>query len=244
MEHTDDFNDFNPQVYLDDYYSEMSEPNAFLLDFYHKVYSEVENGSLLEIGGGPTIYQLISASAKVNKIVFSEFLEANRNEILKFQNKDADAFDWDIFFKYVLKLENKEDNPINVYEIKQRLREKIADVVKCDLTKGRPVSTDDKFDIISINFCPESITDNEKVFIDHLRKSFNYLKSGGLLVFTALRNATSYSLGDISFPAFPVNEDYLKKLLKKEGFKDIKADVILFEDETMDGNVAISARKA
>ena len=52
-------------------------------DFYHKY----GNGStdpkcLLEFGGGPTLHSLITACNYIDKIVFADYAESNRNEII------------------------------------------------------------------------------------------------------------------------------------------------------------------
>ena len=73
---------FNPQEYLEEYYAQLSEENAFLLDFYHETYDRLPAGlSVLELGGGPTLYQLLSASRRAREIVFTDFLEVNRRVV-------------------------------------------------------------------------------------------------------------------------------------------------------------------
>ena len=57
-----------------------------LLKGFHSFYEQYISGtagskSLLEFGGGPTIYPLISAAKYVDNITFAEYAETNRNEI-------------------------------------------------------------------------------------------------------------------------------------------------------------------
>ena len=51
----------------------------------HNFYEHIVKGSkpllLLEFGGGPAIYGLISAAEHVDKIVFAEYAESNRREV-------------------------------------------------------------------------------------------------------------------------------------------------------------------
>ena len=50
--------------------------------FYEKYISDKAGSkSLLEFGGGPTVYTLISAAKYVDSITFAEYAETNRNEL-------------------------------------------------------------------------------------------------------------------------------------------------------------------
>ena len=55
----------------------------------------------LEYGGGPTITGLIGAAPKVDRIVFAEFTEANRQAVLSWIAGKPEAFDWRPFIEYV-----------------------------------------------------------------------------------------------------------------------------------------------
>ena len=67
--------------------------------FYEKYISGTAGSkSLLEFGGGPTIYPLISAAKYVDSITFAEYAETNRDEIHLWKdekdgskNNDSDA---------------------------------------------------------------------------------------------------------------------------------------------------------
>lgn len=56
------FENFEPRHYLKAYYSKIGSENLSLLDFFSKAYQGVKNESImLEFGGGPTVYPLITA---------------------------------------------------------------------------------------------------------------------------------------------------------------------------------------
>lgn len=237
-----DFKKFNSKKYLEDYYSEISYADSCILRFLHDTYLSIQKGTMLEIGGGPTIYQLLAASARVDGILFAEFLKENRDEVLKFKNNDADAFNWDAWVSYQLFLEQKELSLESREKLKQRVRDKISAIIPCDLNNDFPIEPRKKFDIVSVNFCPESITDNEMKFREYTKKCLSYTKEGGLFVMCLLRNATSYDIEGTHFPAFPLDETYIMKLLKEEGFEKINMRAILFnDDERKDGNIMVSA---
>ncbi len=237
-----DFKKFNSKKYLEDYYSEISYADSCILRFLHDTYLSIQKGTMLEIGGGPTIYQLLAASARVDGILFAEFLKENRDEVLKFKNNDAEAFNWDAWIAYQLFLENKELTLKNREEMKKRIRDKIKGIIPCDLNKEAPIEPKEKFEIVSVNFCPESITDKEEKFREYMKKCMAYTKAGGLFVMCLLRNATSYDIEGVHFPAFPLDEKYVMKILEEEGFEKINMRAILFnDDERKDGNIMVSA---
>ena len=244
---TSDFRKFSPKYYLNDYFSEEDNEGRDLLRFYHKAYSGLSGISrLLEVGGGPTIYQLISASAVANQIIFSEYLDDNRKEITKWIKGRRGAFNWDKYFRFVLQLEGKKCSQNSLREIKHRLRKKVKAVIFCDVLKNNVLKTKkyENFDAVSVNFCSESITDNEKDFILSLRNITSLLKENGLLVMTLLKNARYYKVGKVKFCSFPVNEQYIKEVLPQIGYEGIKIKSYKAEPErSYNGFICLTARK-
>ena len=61
----------------------------------------VENNiSVMDLGCGPSICNIISASMCSNHIYMAELLEGNRQEIIKFLCNDADAWNWAPYFEF------------------------------------------------------------------------------------------------------------------------------------------------
>ena len=86
-------------------------------DFYYNYHDNwnPETARLLEFGGGPCIYPLISAAPHVSEIVFAEYAEEGRREVKLWKNNDATAHDWAPYFRYVL-------NAINVLTLHNHIR--------------------------------------------------------------------------------------------------------------------------
>lgn len=55
--------------------------------------------SVLDIGGGPTIYQHIPVSLVADTIIHAEPLEENRVEVLKYLRQEKEAYDWGAYFR-------------------------------------------------------------------------------------------------------------------------------------------------
>ena len=242
-----DFEKFLPSIYLSEYYTTIDEENRFLLQFLHEVYDTADCGKrLLEVGGGPTIYQLISAGNRVEEIIFSEYLDANRNEIKKWVHDDPVVPIWDIYFEHVLGLEKTSTSKTDIERRKTSLRQKIKDIVRCDLFNKNPLQPETyrDFDVISVNFCPESITDNEEDFLTSVQNFTSLLKRNGLLVMCLLKNASRYKVGDLHFPAYPVDEAYISDTLKRFSYNEITIRSVPAEcDSGYEGLIALTATK-
>ena len=60
---------------------------------------------LIDVGTGPTIYQLISACEAFREIIMSDYSELNLREVDKWLKKDPGAYDWSPAMQYVCGLE-------------------------------------------------------------------------------------------------------------------------------------------
>lgn len=65
----------------------------------------VKGDLLIDIGSGPTIYQLLSACESFKDIIASDYTDQNLVELEKWLKKDPGAFDWSPVVSYVCKLE-------------------------------------------------------------------------------------------------------------------------------------------
>lgn len=60
---------------------------------------------LIDIGSGPTIYQLLSACEVFREIIMSDYTELNLREVDKWLKKELGAYDWSPAVQYVCELE-------------------------------------------------------------------------------------------------------------------------------------------
>lgn len=65
------------------------------LDCWHQFYQDYvkefdpSSSTMLEFGGGPTLWSLMSVSPNVNRITFCDFAETNRDEIRMWKNNET-----------------------------------------------------------------------------------------------------------------------------------------------------------
>lgn len=62
---------------------------------------EISGERLLDIGTGPTVYNLAGAASHFSDIFLSDFSEANRNALWRWLVKDPQAIDFSHIFEYV-----------------------------------------------------------------------------------------------------------------------------------------------
>lgn len=158
-----------------------------LHDFYAKHSHNWDSNSakLLEFGGGPVIYSLITAAPHVASIVHSDYAENNLKQVLLWRDRAALAHNWIPYFEYVIReLEGVGTDSASRRE--EELRAKLRDVVRCDVTCSDVLETTkfpmESFDIISSCFCFEAVADTTTQYADFIERVSRYLKPGGYFV--------------------------------------------------------------
>ncbi|XP_073095859.1 nicotinamide N-methyltransferase isoform X2 [Manis javanica] len=115
---------FNPRVYLEKYYSFGSKHTAEseilknVLKNLFKIFCRdgMKGDLLIDIGSGPTIYQLLSACESFKEIIVSDYSERNLQELEKWLKKEPGAFDWSPVVAYVCELEGNSPGPLSCPE--------------------------------------------------------------------------------------------------------------------------------
>lgn len=208
------------KTYLEDNYDRVDDENAFLLEFFHDIYSKLPPaGRLVEIGGGAGLYMLISARRVVEKVVYAEPGDWCRAEIQAWRDGSAKAHNWTVFFEYVRQLEGKERS---VEDMQAQLRSRISEITPCDVYAsncGFNLGKGEEFDIVSSNFCAESITSDIEKFELSIRNIVSLIAPGGHLVLSMLEDGRFWTLGDSDMPCIKVDDRYVFELLQKVGLE-------------------------
>ena len=250
-----DFGSFTPEEYLSEYYHSVFSENDKLLRFFSRAAHAInKNATLLEYGGGPTIYQLISFAPKVKSIHFTDYIHDNLLAVQKWINKEERAHNWTPFVEVAIEYETgRKPSHETVTEREELVRSLLHDFGHVDALNPAVDTTPHKqYDMVSVNFVAESISKTEEDWQKSLDSILTYVKPGGQLCMTAIRGAEYWVSGGKQFPAFSVTAKQLEREILRRGFtlemiEEIDAEIMdksSAEYEGYDGMVFVLARRA
>jgi hypothetical protein len=220
--------EFNPKAYLHEYYSDLGAENSALLRFFVDAYKAIpHDSSLLDFGGGPTIYPLISAANKVKEIHFCDYLEVNLSEVLKWLRRKKMAFNWQPFVSATLELElSRPCTASDIAKREEQIRRRITCLSRCDARLDPPLhGIFQKYDVVVSNFCAESATDDRHQWRTCMYNIASLVRPGGKFIISALKGAHSYPVGRKVFPAVSIDETDLAWGLITAGCKPESIDI-------------------
>ena len=193
---SESYQNFASKVYLKRRFMDPTDKERgvqpFYLESFHKFYSgkfpaewDASAARLLEFGGGPTIYPLISAAPHVAEVVFSDYAQSGLDEVSQWQRKDPLAHDWSPYFNYVVRTLEGNQDPDAASKREAELRSKFKEILLCDVRSSdvfgtAPIATD-SFDVISCNFCLEVASNNVGEYAENIKNICRYLKPGGFI---------------------------------------------------------------
>ncbi|CAH1783535.1 unnamed protein product [Owenia fusiformis] len=134
---------FSMEAYMRDFYSvenilhtesPKGKMRRFAMKTFHEIFEKIsDNGNhgnrLFSFGTGPGVLEVISASRYFPYITCSEFIADGRKEIVKWLEKDPNAFDWSPFIQHISKMEGNESE---WEEREKQLRDAITAVIPCN----------------------------------------------------------------------------------------------------------------
>ncbi|KAM4707484.1 phenylethanolamine N-methyltransferase-like [Discoglossus pictus] len=170
--------------------------------------------TLLDVGSGPTIYQLLSAFELFDEVIMSDFLEVNRNELNSWLQDEPGAFDWTPYIQYVCDLEGKGEP----WQDKQkRLREKVKCVTSVDIHQDYPMGVEvdhGAVDCMVSAFCFEACSPDKNAFKRALRKTTGLIKPGGDLLLIGALEESYYMAGEARLNVVPLTETDVRYALE------------------------------
>ena len=229
---------FQAREYLEEYYpdGEIGSENTALLDFYHSACRELSGRTWLEIGGGPTLYQLVSASAKVGSIVFSDYLEENLATVGSWLEADEPGL-WRSYIEAALRLEGlPSPSEAEITERAQLIRDKVIELRRINIKDPSSLAElQESFDVVNSSFCIDSITNDLEEWQVLLGRLGGPIKPGGTLILCSLGNSTSYQVKDKAFPAVELSQEFILTSLASLGYDVASALVRTIESEAGHG---------
>ncbi|KAK2096112.1 hypothetical protein P7K49_025146 [Saguinus oedipus] len=197
---------FLPRDYLATYYSVDGShlPEIEMLKFYleclHKTFGPggLQGDTLIDIGSGPTIYQVLAACESFQDITLSDFTDRNREELEKWLKKEPGAYDWTPVVKFACELEG---NSGRWQEKEEKLRAVVKRVLKCDVHLGNPLAP--------------AVLDAYRAALCNLA---SLLKPGGHLVTVVTLRLSSYMVGKREFSCLALEKEEVEHAVLDAGF--------------------------
>ncbi|CAI9556008.1 unnamed protein product [Staurois parvus] len=181
----------------------------------------VKGDTLIDVGSAPSIYQLLSSCEAFEKIIATWFTQSELHQLQKWQNKEADAFDWSSILKHVCGLEGNKATP---QEKEEKLRGKIEKVLHCDVSRSNPLAPIDapKADCVTAVVCLEAACRNFETYGLALRHLSHLLKPNGHLLLAGDLGANYYEVGAEKVFSLPVSETFLREALPGNGYRIVE----------------------
>ncbi|CAN7998350.1 unnamed protein product [Ixodes hexagonus] len=208
-------------------YSDTIVAHSFLRYFYHRELHSIfeslpdRKRSLLDVGCGPTTYNVFPATKSVQDVVLSDFLPGNRVAVEKWLQNAPDAFDGSCYSEHLAKLEGFSDIKRGSEEITARTRSAVRKVVPCDvLIPGvLPEEHREKFDVVLSCLCLESACNDEAAFRRATQNVGDLVHDRGLLILCGVLGSPEYTVGRVKFPTVYLTPDLVKDAVVRAGFQ-------------------------
>ncbi|NP_001075512.1 indolethylamine N-methyltransferase [Oryctolagus cuniculus] len=216
---------FLPRDYLNTYYSFQSGPSPeaemlkFNLECLHKTFGPggLQGDTLIDIGSGPTIYQVLAACESFKDITLSDFTDRNREELAKWLKKEPGAYDWTPALKFACELEG---NSGRWQEKAEKLRATVKRVLKCDANLSNPLTPVvlPPADCVLTLLAMECACCSLDAYRAALRNLASLLKPGGHLVTTVTLQLSSYMVGEREFSCVALEKEEVEQAVLDAGF--------------------------
>ncbi|NXJ97427.1 NNMT methyltransferase, partial [Corythaixoides concolor] len=216
---------FDPREYLKEFYvlsDSRGQPNALLMQSLRsllKMFSldGLTGDTLIDVGCGPTIYQLLSACERFQEIIALDYTDQNRRELERWLRNEAGAFDWSPVVKYVCELEGDREKWA---EKEEKLRKKVKQVLKCDVTKANPVGPASlpPADCVVSTLCLEAACKDLATFRSALTNIGGLVKPGGHLVLLTVLGETYYAFNERVFSCLRLERADVEAAVTGAGF--------------------------
>ena len=168
------------------------------------------NPTVVDVGCGPSISNVISASKWSQHIYLADYLDSNRKQVENFWKQNEGAFNWDHYFRFVGVLELNPD-PL---EIEQRTRNAIKGVYFCDVTAAEMLHVQVQADVIIASLVLDVVAITDKMFASCLSNVLKYLKPNGIILIQGSLHESQYTVGSAVFPVMNITQDRLLDIFK------------------------------
>ncbi|CAN8004643.1 unnamed protein product, partial [Ixodes hexagonus] len=173
----------------------------------------LQGKTLLEVGTGPSPYNVLSASKQFRHIVLSDLVDLNRVELEKWLRDSEDAIDWTQRAEQVAAWEGCSDTKKRASELMERTKHAVRKVISCDVLEPGvlPEEYRETFDVVLSCNCLEGATTDHESFRRALCNVVTLIKPGGQLVLVGAGGMENFEMANELFQMANLNDDVIKQ---------------------------------
>lgn len=205
-------------------------------NFYKQFHSEWDSSSarLLEFGGGPVVYPLISAAPRFNEITFADYLQISLDVVRGWRDIVPSAHNWRPYIEYVVHNLEGVPNGLGTSEAGQEyseqvvereadMRAKMKSFCKCNIRDENVLGyREESFNVVSSSLCIEVVSATLEEFRDGILKVAGLLKPGGFLVCLVSLQQTYWLSRGARHPHLYLEKEDVQSAFTSAGLKVIQ----------------------
>lgn len=213
---------FDPVFYVSEFYGDnLLRETKWILDQFHDTFvdGKLKGEQLLDLGSGPVVYPVVTASRWFDKIYLSDFYRSNVKFLQKWRQGEKES----VYMKSIMEhFAQKEEDSVSWEALNKRVSEKVKGIVECDVNTPNPISgtviEEFKFDVITCSLCLQVATLTFESFGKALKNISTLLKPGGHIVIVDVLDQTFYGLGENKFQALCLTMEELQSTIQSSGY--------------------------
>ena len=188
--------------YVEHFHKSLSDESRWVIKKTYEIYKKRGlKGKLLEIGGGPTVYQLLSPSLYVDDITFTDLSIDNLQRVQDWINSD-DNNSWSLHADLVASLTSQEYSSKSVEKL---LKNKIVNLKVLDIAALEFSDIEESFNVVSSAFCIDVASKDLDQFFKNIMKIHKFLKPGGAAILIFALNCEFYRVKKTKY--YPIRYD-------------------------------------
>lgn len=242
---------FFTKPYMETFYRDKPPTNdeRVVLEFLVDQLARLDRRAVvLEVGCGPTVHHVLPFVPYAYEVHMADYLPENLEEVRRWRDSAAGAYQWDQYTRLVLDLEQRQTSPAAIHERESQARALVCQLLPCDLKTTHILAQPITYEVVSAFYCTEEVGIDIGAWETVIANLCRTVAPGGMLYLSCLRNTDYYMVGGTRFPCACISEEDLRRVLPELGF-DMSQSVVEGvavehqEDKGVVGVVLVAARK-
>jgi len=206
---------FDAREYLQHYFVAPNVEDRFALPLWVEQVSQLRPGAhVLEYGGGPALYSVLTLARRASRIHFCDFVPAALSEVQAWIARDARAHNWRPYTRYILELEGGPHHDAAANQRESTLRRAMQRISECDArTTDMLPDPQPPYDAITAHHCLDVAARDAHDFKRMVRHLAGWLAPGGLFLLSTTTGTTRYTVDGTVFACLDLSREEVSRSL-------------------------------